>query len=73
MTANFADFGTYLKSEKYLNELKALIGSPPMPPRDHWPVDKKELVQRHSEIGTMALDWAILNFRKANEAFEVTE
>lgn len=73
MTANFADFGTYLKSEQYANGLKALIGTPISPPRNHWPIDKKELALRHSEIGTMALDWAVLNFRKANEALECEE
>jgi len=36
-------------------------------PRSDWPVDNAELVQRHREIGTMALKWAEEHFRKADE------
>ena len=70
MTANFEDYGAYLKSKEYADGLKALLGHTPVDPRDDWPIDKAELIERHSEIGRMALDWAVLNFRKANEILE---
>ena len=48
------------------------IGSPPAPvyhgpskPRDNWPVDKRDLIDRHRECATMAIGWAAQNMRDA--------
>lgn len=47
-------------------ERNAYFGVPQLP-REDWPVDRRELIQRHTEIGSMALQWAVENFRKATD------
>lgn len=61
-------FDPPLNSPEYKAQLARLLADRPSQPRQDWPVDTRDVVQRHKEIAAMALGWAVDNMKKATEA-----
>lgn len=61
----FADYKQWLASPEYAAQMKASLGEPNAPPRDHWPVDVPALIAQHEAHATMCLEAAARHMRAA--------
>ena len=52
-------FNPPLNSPEYAASIRKLLGEPSAPPRSDWPVDTGALIDRHREIASMAVGWAV--------------
>lgn len=65
MIQGMTEYRTWLADPATAAERRAYFAAPQQP-RGEWPVDTLELVERHREIGTQQLRWAVDSFRKAD-------
>ena len=67
MNRKFANYRAYLASPEYAAEMAKLLATGSKPPREDYPVNVPELVERHRAYASMAIEGAARHMRIAEE------
>jgi hypothetical protein len=66
----FSKYREWLASDEYKESIRKLVGTEPQPPRQDWPLDMRDKLVMHLELGNQMLHAAVNHFKAHDDILE---